>query len=170
MSQLRQMNTQLVGAAGDRFQQQTGTMVHALQHFESSECLFAPLVADFLSRSIGPVRRDWQIDFSPVLPDSTEHDGVVVLLYGALLELPADVSMGWFVQGNDHDARGVEIQPMHDTGRGVILLQARDKAVFVFWMAPWNGQQQVRLAHQQQVPVGVENIDCLGAMRYKVRL
>jgi len=109
VSQLRQMNTQLVGAAGDRFQQQTGTMVHALQYFESSECLFAPLVADFLSRSIGPVRRDWQIDFSPVLPDSTEHDGVVVLLYGALLELPADVSMGWFVQGNDHDARGVEI-------------------------------------------------------------
>ena len=83
----------------------------------------------------------------PVLPDSTERDGVVALLYCALLKLPADVTMGWFVQGNDHDARGVEIQPMHDTGRGVILLQARDKAVFVFWMAPWNGQQQVRLAH-----------------------
>ena len=59
------------------------------------------------------------------------------------------MGMGGLVQRNDHDARGIKVQSMNNTRRGVVLLQSGNKTVFVERVPAGNAQQEIGLAHQQ---------------------
>ena len=124
MAQLTHMNTQLMRASGDRFQQHTGAVLFALEHLEAGEGGFATLVTDHLPRSVIPVAGDGQSHFPFILFHDTEDNCVIGLFHLALLELSTDMGMRGFVKGNHHNARGVQIQPVDNTCRGVALLQS----------------------------------------------
>ena len=57
-----------------------------------------------------------------------------------------------------------QVQSVHDARGRIMLLEPRHQAVLVEGMAPGNAQQQVGLAHQQQVLVLVENADLFPAV------
>ncbi len=84
---------------------------------------------------------------------------MVTLLHLPLLELAADMGMRLPVQRNHHDARRVQVQAMYDACRRVALLETTDQAVLVERVPPRNAEQQVGLAHQQQVGVRIEDTD-----------
>ena len=77
--------------------------------------------------------------------------------------------MAGAVQGYHHDARGIEVQTVDHAGLGVVLLQPADQAVAVEGMPPRHAEEQVRLAHQQQVGVGVQDTNRLLAVGHQVR-
>ena len=125
-------------------------------------------MADHLPRAALPVAGDGQIDLSCIGNHDTEHNRVIGFAHLALLELATDVGVGELVQGDYHDSRRVQVQPVHDTRGRVALLQPRDQAVLVQGVAAGDTEQQVGFAYQQQIVVLVENRDFLCAVRDEI--
>ena len=168
MPQLAHVNAQLVRAASDRFQDHPRAIGLALDHAVAGQGVLAALVTDHLPGAILPIAGNGQVDLALVFShDTVDHRGIG-LFDLALLELAADMGVGRLVQGNDHDARGVQVQPMHDAGTGVVHLQAGDEAVLVQGVAAGDAQEQVGFTHQQQVGVLVEDAYLFLAVGHQV--
>jgi hypothetical protein len=110
-------------------------------------------IVDYLARPVGPVHADRQIDFPFVLRRQAPDQRLVAFLHRALLELAVEVAMRIRGAREDHDARGVEVEAMHDAQFAELFEQARRYAVSVRGIAARYRQQAMRFVDYQQVVV-----------------
>ena len=111
-----EMYAQLMAAAGDGCEPYSRALQEciACEHYEVRCRWFANCVINHLSRAVGPVANQWQIDRASVVFNQAVRDRDVVLADRALFERATDRSLGVNATGEYHQARGFQVESMHD--------------------------------------------------------
>ena len=60
------------------------------------------------------------------------------------------------MSGHNHNARGVEIEPVYRIGPGVTFGQPQQETILVEWMPAGHAKQQRRLVDDQQILIAVQ--------------
>ena len=100
------MYAQLMAAAGDgceSYSRALGERI-ACEHHEVRSRWFANCVINYLSRAVGPIAYQWQIDCARVVLNQAVRDRDVVLADGALFERTTDRALCVNATGEYHQA------------------------------------------------------------------
>ncbi len=114
-----------------------------------------------LARAVRPVDGQGQIDGALARGEMPPETGEIDLLRQALLELQAKHALGVPGHRKDHDAGGVEVEPVHQQRLWVDALEAGDHAVGKMLALAGDGQKPGRLVHQHDLIVGMDDADGL---------
>ncbi len=114
----RQMNADLMGSPGLQFklQQTQPIRLVALQGPPMGHCVSAVATAGTHLLPVYRMPSDRLIDLTGRPFNQAMHQGTIAPLDGMLFELPGQLKVGMIVLGRNHDARGISIEPMDDTG------------------------------------------------------
>lgn len=124
------VNAQLVRATGDRCEQDTGAIAKALDNVKVGQGWLAVFMADLLARATLPIAGDREIDGASLF-NITPQDSSVGFIDFFSLKLPRQIGVDIAAQWHHHQARGIQIEPVGNRGRGVVLLDSSNHAVFV---------------------------------------
>ena len=128
------MNPQLMRAPGYRTQLQQRALAVPAEHLPSGERRLARIQADFLLRSIGPIGRERQINFTPVIGDAARHPRNVYLIDLSRLKLACKARQRVSAPGDNHHAGGIKIQPMYSVHARVLVVQSSEETITILWV------------------------------------
>lgn len=116
------VDAELMGAAGEGYEADAGGVGGGIEveDFESALGGLAAGVADFLVREVGGVFYDGDVDEAGAGSEFSGEEGGVGFGDGSGFELLAEVGVGGFVEGEDHDAGGAEVEAVYHEGGGEI--------------------------------------------------
>jgi len=116
VSQRREMYAQLMAASGDRCQPYPRALRQriACEHIEMCRRRFAYRVINYLSRPVGPIANQWQIDRARVVRHQAVRDRNVVLADRALFERTTDRALRINATRKHHQAGGFHIETVDD--------------------------------------------------------
>ena len=116
VAQRGEMYAQLMAAAGDGCEPYSRALQEciACEHYEVRCRWFANCVINHLSRAVGPVANQWQIDCARVVRNQAARDGNVVLADRALFERATDRSLCVNATRKHHQAGGFHVETMDD--------------------------------------------------------
>ena len=121
------------------------------------------LVADFLQRTVGPIRDQWQFDASLILFDQTVYYCLITFLDGPLLKQSAQLALCLTGQGEHHDAGGIQIQPVYQSYIRILDRQPSNRTILIFRCPPGHTQQIGWFVDQQNMIIPVYCADPLMA-------
>ena len=110
------MYAQLMAATGDGCQSHPRPLAEriACEHGEMRRRRFANHVINHLPRAVRPIANQRQVDRTRVILNQSVRDCYVVFTDRALLERATDRSLGVNATGEYHQARGFQVESMHD--------------------------------------------------------
>ena len=153
-----QVHPQLVRAAGHRRQfQPRAAAGQAPGDVPVGDGGLAVLQIHLLARAIRPVGGQRQADGAVIVDQLTPDDGGVALVDLARLEGHRQRPLGFGAAGEQHQAGGGLVQPVHHLGVGMAGLQPGEQAIGLGFAPAGHRQQPGGLVDDQQVVVDMED-------------
>lgn len=148
-----QMESDLVGTAGDGFDLHPGPVCEAGKHTPAGLGWPTRLRIDAIPWRPPRVAGDREIDQPLVIHGQSRHEALVSLADGTRLKLPAEVSLGLGIEGHQHQAGCVAIEPMNDDGPWKSRLHTTGQAVLQVRSTAWHCEQARWLVEDDQSEV-----------------
>lgn len=153
----RQMQPDLMGAAGDRFDLEARSVSEAREYPPAGLGGAAGVGVDAIPRGPRGIAGDREIDQTVVGFRQAAHQTLVAFPHHACLELSAEVSLGIGIECHEHQARGVAIEAVNDDGRWIGRLHTTGEAIPQVWSTARHGEQSRRLVEDDQPGVMMDD-------------
>ena len=153
------MDAQLVRPPGLGEKPEAGLGVIRALHPPFGHGGAAVFMVDHLLGTIGPVDRQRQVDHAGLFAHPARDAGDIGLLRLTFLELQPKVALRMRRQREDHDARGVPVQPVHQERMGKGRLHAAQQAIGQVRPLAGNREQSGGLGHDQKLVILVHDIE-----------
>ena len=157
MPERGQMQADLVRTTGEGHHFQAGAVGVAAQHPPAGLGRTAGDRIDAIPWGPHEVAGDRQIDQPVIGRWQAPHEALVSLPHRAGFELSAEISLGVDIEGHQHEARGVAVEPVDDDGRGKCRLHTTGEAVLQQRPAARHGEQAGRLVEYDQAGVVMDD-------------
>ncbi len=157
MRKCRQMQADLVGAAGDRFDFDARSVGAASQHPPAGLGGTASIGIDAIPRGPRGIAGDREIDQPLVGFRQAAYQALVALPHHTHLELSAEVSLGIGVECHQHEARGVAVEAVNHDGRWKGRLHTTGEAILQVRSTARHCEQARRLVKDDQPRVMMDD-------------
>ena len=117
----------------------------------------AVLVIDMLQRAVRPVDAKRQIDLAAIARDLTPDPRDIGLLDLPFLELQAEMALRMGTEREDHDARGVHIEPVHQERLRKHRLHPCEQAIRQVITLARHAQKTCRFVDQEKLVIVMQN-------------
>lgn len=153
----RQMQPDLMGAAGDRFDFEARSVSESREYPPAGLGGTATVGFDAIPRGPRGIAGDREIDQPLVGFRQAAHQALVALPHHAHFELSAEVSLGIGVECHQHEARGVAVEAVNDDSRWKGRLHTTDEAILQVRSTARHSEQARRLVEDEQPGVMVDD-------------
>ncbi len=127
-------------------------------YFPVGEGRFSKCDVHFLTRAIGPVCNERQIDTAFGRVRYTGNPGRIAFLNLSVLKSLAQKAVCVRIPGKDHQARGFHIQTMNREGGLILPLEARNLTICFFWSPARYTEQARRFVDDDNMIVGIKDV------------
>ncbi len=157
MARLGHVDPQLMAAPGTGHQPDAGLARLMRDHLPVGDGRAARCMVDMLARTVGPVHGQGQIDAPLGRVEPAPQPGDVDLLDRPRLELSPQFALRSARPRKDDEARGIEVQAVHQQDIGKPDARPGDQAIGPVFTPTGNRKQPRRLVQDQEVGVMMDH-------------
>jgi len=118
---------------------------------------FSCFKADFLARSVGPIPRQRKVNGPGIFLNDARYARDIGFFDAPRLKLSGQSRQRRSVPGDNHDTRGIQIEPMHRDHARIVRVESFNQAISIERMPPRYAEEQRGFIYDEKVSIAIQN-------------